>query len=90
MQGKERGLGQQPRRHQSGRESHGREGPHALCEQDNVERPVGPVDQRGAEQIEDGAEERKQKVAERSDKRLGLSLGQTSGTAANVISSSAT
>ena len=34
---------------------------------------IGPVEQRGAQQVEDGAEEREQQVAERGDERLRLS-----------------
>ena len=73
MQGKERGLGEQSRRHQSGREPHGRQRPNALGKQDDVERPVGPVEQRGAEQIEDGAEQSEHEIAQRRDQRLRLS-----------------
>src|SRR5271165_1179212 len=73
MQGEERGLGEQSRRHQTSREPHGGQGPYALSEEHYVERPIGAVEQRGAEQIEDGAEEGEQKVAERRDQRLWLS-----------------
>ena len=75
MQREQRGLGQQPRRHQRG--GRPRRRARAGCgpaSSDDVERAIGAVEQRRAEQIEHRAEQREEQVAQRGRQRLGAAV----------------
>ena len=70
MQREERGLGEQAGRHQRGRDRAARARRDPLGQQDDIERAVGAVEQRRADQIEHRAKQREDQIAQRGRKGL--------------------
>ncbi len=70
MQREKRGLGQQSRRHQRRRRPDRRQRVNPLRQQRHIERAIGAIEQRGAEQVADGAKQREQQIAQRRRQRL--------------------
>ena len=63
--GKSAVLARSPDRHERGSDERRRLGMDPVGQQDDVEGAVGAVEQRGADQIEDRAEQREQQIAQR-------------------------
>ncbi len=74
VQRKERGLGQQPRRHRCRRRPRHGVGTHPRGQQRHVHRAVGAVQQEGAQQIQHGAQQREEQVAQCRAQRLAAAV----------------
>src|SRR5215475_461296 len=70
MQGKECGLGEEAHGHERGRNLGGRVGADLARQEHDIERAVATVEERAPEQIEHGAEQREEEIAERGGERL--------------------
>ena len=73
------GLGQQPGGHERGGDPGERTGLHAPGQEHDVEGPIGPVEQHGAEQIEHRAEQGEDQIAQGRAQGLGAPVQRDQG-----------